>query len=741
MLELHGANTVAGGAAVATSADAGASPAPAFFLRRFAAPVIALVILTLLASLALVLWSVAARNDLARATSIDLVATGYHLARKDVERSARLQTHWTDAYNHVSHGPDPAWLKENWGAWTNDAQMALVFLLDPANRPVHSVVRGAVGKVDPRSRFAPTLQPLVARARALPAGKVVSDIIDFDGRPAIVAAARITPDSGDQPSIAEAQHVLIIGRPIDSRVLGEIAAPYHIKNLTLSRRADSGPVNALVVRANDATPQLTLYWPAERPGDDLPQSFWGLALLTFAAIGFLAWLILRNGLSGARRIVASEARATFMALHDPLTGLPNRMKFRDELVRRHDALRPADPPLAVLFIDLDGFKPVNDTLGHAAGDKVLQHVAAVLAATLGANAMAARMGGDEFAALLWGTAQPETAEAACARIRAALDQPFSVEGEQVSIGASLGVAFLGPEDEEPGDALRRADIAMYEAKKDERNGTRFYSLELEAAARHRQDMTVALQAALGNDSLSLLYQPQICLHDGHVCGVEALLRWRHPQFGLVSPRTLLPLAEQAGLSAALADWTLAAACRDAARWPDLPVGVNIAAAQLRQDDFVDRVAAALAAAGLPAERLELEITEDAVLDKLGAARRTLDRLRTLGVRVALDDFGAHLSSLQAFHHGVLDKLKLERALMAQATWNPRAQAVLRAVAGLGRSVNLAVVVEGIETASHLALVREAGATLGQGYFFAEPMTATDLERWLESEAVDKLARA
>lgn len=712
---------------------------PALFRRHFTAPVAGLLLLAVAGFTALFAWSVTSLNEQACRTALRMVSTGLQLHRTGLAKDTRLQTYWTDAYQNVTVKYDPRWVEVNWGPWMNEAGHQLVYVIDGGGKPVYSLIDGRMGKEDPQPRFSAAFNDLLHTARRSANGQVATDLLLFDGKIVLAAAGRITREV-DGPPTSDAQHVMILARRVDQAMLKRLSAPYHIEGMALNRRIQRGPHVSLRLVSNAGEVLGRLYWPAERPGDHMPPLFWTLAAIMGLALLLLTWLILRNSRNIVLLVAASEARARRMAQHDGLTGLVNRSRFRSALLEAHARLKPSDPPVAVLFIDLDGFKPVNDTLGHAAGDELLRQVAAVLKREAGRAATVARMGGDEFAILLHGMPQPESAEAVSTQIRVALGEPLVTSHGPVKIGASVGIAFLGPEDEDPGEALRRADIAMYEAKK-ERAGTRLYSPELEETSRQRRDLASALKTALTRQELALFYQPQVSLRDGKLTAVEALLRWEHPELGLIAPTLLLPLAEESGCLTALTDWVLEQACSHARNWPDLPVAVNIAPAQLWQPDIVERVQAILTQTGLPPVQLELEVMESALAERSSQARRALHALRALGVRVVLDDYGVEGGSLSALNDVTFDKIKLERGIVVRAVENEGARAVMTALGSMGRSLNVPILAEGVETESQLVLARACGCTLAQGYYFTHPVPPARVAALLQDEVPQTLPAA
>ncbi len=413
-------------------------------------------------------------------------------------------------------------------------------------------------------------------------------------------------------------------------------------------------------------------------------------------------------------------RAAFLARHDGLTGLPNRLQLCDELGRGLPRTRRGEE-MAVLYLDLDRFKAVNDTLGHAAGDRLLQQAAARMKATVRETDVVARLGGDEFAVLQVGSLQPTSATALAKRLIEGLSQPFDLDGHQAHIGVSIGVA-LAPYDGEDAEALlKAADLALYRAKAAGRGIVRFFEPEMDAQMQLRRLLEIDLRGALQNQAFELAYQAQVATDSGRIIGVEALIRWNHPTRGRVSPAQFVPLAEETGLIVPIGQWVLRQACRDAVQWPDdLRLAVNLSPVQFKSRTLVADVLAALASSGLAPQRLELEITEAVLIHDTERALSVLHALREHGIRISLDDFGTGYSSLSYLQRFPFDKIKIDRSFVQAMAPGNDAQAIVTAVSSLGTTLGMATTAEGVETPEQLAAVRAAGCTEMQGFLFSRP---------------------
>jgi len=432
-------------------------------------------------------------------------------------------------------------------------------------------------------------------------------------------------------------------------------------------------------------------------------------------------------------IKQSQAQLAHLAHHDPLTGLPNRLLFHDRLGH---ALSRADrdgSKLAVLFIDLDRFKHINDSLGHLAGDGLLQEVARRLTSAVRREDTVARMGGDEFTLLLEDLRRPEDAAVLARKLLEALGDPYAIAGRELFVTASVGISLYPRDGRSAEDLVRNADAAMYQAKDAGRNGYHFYTPELTAAALQRVHLEADLRRALGRGELVVHYQPQIELGSGRLIGAEALVRWRHPEQGLLAPDRFIHLAEDTGLIIELGELVLRAACRQAMDWlasgvPIERVAVNVSAQQVQRSDFVGTVRDVLADTGLPPRHLELEVTETFIMGQAEEGIRALHQLREMGVRLAVDDFGTGYSSLGYLKRLPIHMLKIDRSFVSELHGDSEDLAIAKAVIALGRTLGLQVIAEGVEHDDQAGLLLAEGCHYAQGYLFGRPVEGADFAR-------------
>jgi diguanylate cyclase (GGDEF)-like protein/PAS domain S-box-containing protein len=423
----------------------------------------------------------------------------------------------------------------------------------------------------------------------------------------------------------------------------------------------------------------------------------------------------------------AEERIRHMAHHDSLTGLPNRRMFMDRLGQVLARSKRDGTTVAVLCLDLDRFKHVNDLGGHAAGDELLRQVAKRLGDSIRTEDTAARLGGDEFAVIQVGVAHPDGPGIMAERMVKAISKPFDLGGQQTMIGTSIGIALHPGDGEEGEDLVRAADTALYRAKEAGRGTFRFFEAEMDVRLQERRLLERDLRQALAEEQLRVHYQPLADCSGGKIVGFEALLRWTHPTRGPISPVQFIPLAEECGLIMPLGAWVMRRACTDAATWPDDKlVAVNLSPAQFRHADLAKEILAVLKETGLPANRLELEVTESLLIDDPDRVLATLLVLKEAGVRISLDDFGTGYSSLSYLQRFPFDKIKIDRSFVAQMEKNADSMSIIRAVIALGKSLRIKVTAEGVESAAQLNLLQQENCDLVQGYLLGKPMAKEDL---------------
>jgi diguanylate cyclase (GGDEF)-like protein len=433
----------------------------------------------------------------------------------------------------------------------------------------------------------------------------------------------------------------------------------------------------------------------------------------------------------------AEAQIMRSARYDALTGIANRAAFLTAIRQATTAATRKGGSFAVLYLDLDQFKDVNDTLGHFIGDELLRAVADRLCANVREADVVARFGGDEFAIMAADVRDESRAALLADKIIRSLSRPFAVAGNDIRSGASIGISLFDAAQPDAETMLTRADLALYRAKAEGPGVFRFFTQEMENEARTRVRLGTELRAAIGTDQIYLVYQPQVAVDTGAIVGVEALVRWRHPTAGTLSPAVFVPVAERSGLIAALGHWVLREACRQAKAWADEGYQLDVMAVNLstvqfkRAFELEAGIAATLAETGLPADRLELELTETVLMSATREHNDVLQRLRGRGVRIAIDDFGVGYSSLDYLRRFPVDRIKVAQEFVDRIASEAGSAAIVRAAIGLARELNITLLAEGVETREQLDLLKGGGCRQAQGFYFSEPLTADFLKPLLE----------
>ena len=450
------------------------------------------------------------------------------------------------------------------------------------------------------------------------------------------------------------------------------------------------------------------------------------------------WLATHEDVTERQR---SEERIAHMARHDALTDLPNRVLLLEQLNHEIKRVKRGEC-LAVLCLDLDQFKSVNDALGHHIGDELLKLVGERLRGCTRELDIVARMGGDEFAIIMTQMDQAADAATLSKRIRDSVIRPYQVEGHQIVTDISIGISVAPMDAVESDELLRNADMALYDAKADGRGTFRFFEPEMNTRMKVRRELEMDLRKALASEQFQLYYQPLVVLETNEVNGFEALLRWNHPARGLVSPADFIPIAEETGLIVPLGEWVLRAACDEAVNWPEhIKVAVNLSPAQLNSRNLVSMVTAALRESGMPPRKLQLEITESVLLQNTFTTLATLHELRKMGVQIALDDFGTGYSSLSYLRSFPFDKIKIDRSFIQDLSNGAEPLAIVNAVAGLAKCLNMTSTAEGVETQQQMDVLQAIGCTEMQGYLFSHARPAHEIRQFFAKSPARKAGAA
>ncbi|XHS03078.1 bifunctional diguanylate cyclase/phosphodiesterase [Sphingomonas sp. DBB INV C78] len=651
-----------------------------------------------------------ARERQGLATALD---TAVALTIRDLQDYAK----WDEAVRHIARDLDPAWMADNVVAYLGETQgYTYIFTLDGADRTVFASQKGKTVRLDARRVLGQGFSKGVARVRTMtPTGAPIIGGYSRAGDDLYVySVAQIVPLT-DKVRLGKGPvSLLVVAQRIDGAFLARMAADESLQGLRL--HLDRPPPAPRIELPSDNAPlDAWLSWHPAQPGtalrrDALPATL-AVALLTIIAAG----IVVKRGARTVEALQVSEARARYQALHDALTGLPNRRALMERISQAVAAMEP----VRLLYMDLDGFKDANDLYGHGAGDKLLRQAAQRITAAL-PYAFAARAGGDEFAVLVRGNHAQGQAHMAEAVIDA-FATPFSTGDFWVDLGVSIGCVDRpahSMDDED--DIMRHADAAMYAAKADGKRCWRSYRPEMDAHHHVRVELEADLREAIEGNAIDVVYQPIVDAHSRAIVAVEALARWRHMRHGDVPPDVFIPLAERSGLISALGQAVLQRACRDVLPLP-VSLAVNLSPAQFWDSRLGAEISEALDQTGFPAERLELEITEQFLLRRPEAAADILRELRLLGISIALDDFGAGYASIGYLRQLSFDRLKIDKQFIAPISERGSAAELVGVIAALGRLLELEVTAEGVETPLQAELACRAGCSQLQGWHFGRPM--------------------
>jgi diguanylate cyclase (GGDEF)-like protein/PAS domain S-box-containing protein len=532
-------------------------------------------------------------------------------------------------------------------------------------------------------------------------------------------------DSGGRYTYSNRRGVAILGYSVDAFLAMDPDSLVHPDDRPLRRDAF---LNA--VSAQDGWRNVVLRW---RHQNGSYRTFESSASALFSEAGQLI------GFQGVDRDITerrqAEARIEFLASHDALTGLPNRVLLRDRFEHALAVAERSRSRVAMLFLDLDKFKVVNDTLGHAAGDRLLLEVVSRLSGCVRESDTISRHGGDEFILLLNGIPDQDAAERIASKTLANLAEPVEIDGHLLNASCSIGIAIYPDDGKDFDSLLQKADLAMYNAKDAGRNTYRFFDDRMNRQAHEHLLLQNRLNRALFQAEFHLHYQPQVEIGTGRVIGVEALLRWQNPELGEVVPARFIPVAEDGGAIVPIGAWVMEEACRQAqawrqAGWPEFTMSVNLSALQFRRTGLIETVAGALGRSGLPPHLLELELTESILLHDVENTLDTVRQLKAMGVRLSIDDFGTGYSSLSYLKRFAVDRLKIDRSFVRDLNADPDNAAIVRAVIQLARSLRLDIIAEGVETEAQLAFLREEGCPGVQGFLFSRPLSSADLKAFL-----------
>jgi diguanylate cyclase (GGDEF)-like protein len=548
----------------------------------------------------------------------------------------------------------------------------------------------------------------------------------FMNRPAIVAGVAASVPGGMGAS-EEATPLVLAVKYVDGQLLSDISTRFDLPSLrTVSAEAAERGDAVSVLSDSAGAPIARFSWLPNQPGGKIVATVLPFMAVAFGGFALLTGLALRYIRRTAMKLAEGEDRLRHLALHDPLSGLPNRTQFGERLAEVISSTAQDSRVAAVLAIDLDHFKDINDTLGHHIGDGLIGVVAQRLVHALRHDDLVARLGGDEFAVITTNATEVAALERFAERLIAILRAPYSISGHTLVIGASIGIAVIDRAGGNAADVMRRADVALYRAKNEGRSRACIYDADMDADLRERKQLEQDLRAAIAEDGLSVAYQPIMNSSGEKMAGVEALCRREHPTRGAVPPVEFIPIAERSELIIPLGEWVLRKACIEAKPWIGLTVAVNVSPLQFRRQDFVEVVERILAETEFDPQRLELELTESTLLGNVDEAEKAMLRLKALGVRFALDDFGTGYSSLLYLRRFPFDRIKIDRSFVRSIETAADAASIVHAIVSLGRGLGMKVTAEGVENPEQQLFLRAAGVHSMQGYRFGKPQPAQDI---------------
>ncbi|MFL1817733.1 putative bifunctional diguanylate cyclase/phosphodiesterase [Pantoea agglomerans] len=709
------------------------------FLREVLVPLVAILLLTFVGAGAALFVGTSLTNTEARHQQQRMIEASFSQSLNEHLRQLHSLSRWGPFEQHLAEGNSSRWLDENIGLWLYEMfGHQLILVLDQQNQIVRVWREG-----QPVS--APENDPLIGEVLQSP---LVNDPERHDNadyarvtnRAAALAVGNIQRESNALPRFR-----LVSLKFLDDGYLAGLAERNQLQGLHFSDgtpQPGTGARYLLIAQAGEAVGYLN--WIPSRPGAQMLRTIGPSTGLAVLAISLLCLYMVRrlwnssvNLSQSMLRLGASEAQAQHLAFHDVLTGLPNRALVEDRLTQALALATRHDQRVALLLIDLDRFKTINDTHGHHAGDELIIAVAQRLSRIVRASDTVGRIGGDEFIVVMPDVDNIGQVHRLAQRIIDELSEPFTLFGSDVWSGASIGLALAPKDGVDRLELMRKADIALYEAKSGGRGTYRQFERAMDESVRTRQTIAADLRTALHtHQGLEVWYQPLMDICGQQMVGIEALLRWHHPARGLIAPGEFIAIAEETGLIIPLGEWVLAEACVTQQRFPELLVAVNVSPVQFRSTGFVERVMAIVSQNGGDPKRLELEITEGVLIEDEREARAIIVELRDAGFRIALDDFGTGYSSLNYLSNFPVDKIKIDRSFTQSLGVAENSVAIVESVVKLGHAMGLMVTAEGVETPGQMSALADAGCNQLQGYLFSQAVPADQLAALMKTIAPD-----
>jgi diguanylate cyclase (GGDEF)-like protein len=701
---------------------------------RITLNLIAGIIITVVTVMSTIFWMAARHNEAAARSTETMVVGGVEAMGKRLQQLANDYAWWEEAYDAWKRG-DAEWINANIGTGITDTKIAdLLVIISPEGKVDYEwMVEGAP------DRTADIITPaMIATLRGI-ADKMPVDnsaartgYTDAPSAPMMLGIQHITPFSRASEVKSSDLPILVFGQYLAGQRLADLGKSFLIDDLTFAR-GDAGADPLVAVHDLAGRPLGHFQWTPPKPGDALLGKVLlpiGIALTLFCVVALVTAFRARKL---AIQVTNSEQEAVVAARTDSMTGLKNRMGFTELVTSPESAAACAEGHLAVIYLDVNGFKAVNDSIGHHGGDMLVKTLAERLASVLVPGAELARVGGDEFAVLMSGKSAGVAAAAAASAIVHSFDRPFTVAGFEFHVSAAVGYAVADAGAADPTELVRRADVAMYHAKGAAERDAVVYHPTMETGALEKKQVETGLRRAIEQGELQVYYQPVVRAADlGMVC-VEALVRWTSPEFGAVSPALFIPVAEETGLIHDIGRFVIDRACRDLLRWPDLKVAINISPVQLRDPNFANDLLAVVERHGLSPHQFELELTEGILVSNPTIAKRKLATLKELGFVLALDDFGTGFSSIGYLRQFPFDILKVDRSFVRDIGLNQTANALIQSLVSLGDAMDLDVIAEGIENEDQLRLLRLVQCEYVQGFHISRPVPAAEIDALVAAE--------
>ncbi len=692
-------------------------------IEKTARPLMARVVLLMVLFVALISFSVyytVNEANKVEATNSQKSVEAALVAKSDqMAMIARDNGFWDDAVKAIyGTSADPDFIWSSWGSATLDATIYdSVVVIDRSGNTILAFDRGKPRRFDALASAGLPLKRLLdaTDSQAKPQGGIVAT----PGGIAIVGVAQILPTSQSLERMVPVggPSWIAFGHHLTDAELAATGATLQISNLHFGAPAPG----ETSIPLRDSTNRIVsnLSWTAQRPGlralDSALPPIVGAALMHLLLVALLI-------IQGSRYLAALRQQA----LIDSLSGLPNRRMIRKELERE----LKSGKRVALAMFDLDGFKGVNDNFGHQVGDRLIKELSTLFLDFVGEEGMVARLGGDEFAVMVTGRDGVERINAISQRTLARFAQPFRIDERTVTVGVSIGIASAGVSHFDAGELMRRADVAMYAAKRAGKMRISWYDEMLDQLQAKAHGLESEMRTALEREEFKLVYQPIFALDGLSVRAVETLLRWTNGTRGEISASEFIPVAEETGLIDRIGQWVIQRACEDALAWQDVQLNINVSPAQLRNPDFARNLQAILDATGFPAERLELEITERYLILDPEIAARVIEEIRSIGVHITLDEYGSGFTSIGFLRKFSLAKIKIDQNLVKEAQWDEEARTILQASITVGRALNMSIIAGGVETADQADLMRIAGCDQLQGWHFSKAQTAAQITRRL-----------